>query len=157
MPYTETGAAFSDCGTYRYLLTRTWDASLDRITWIGLNPSVADTDQDDRTIGRIVDFSHRWGFGGLDMLNAFAFRSTFPVQMKAASDPVGPENDEYTRRYCAAPRVVVAAWGADGALRGRHGELVSLVPNLMCLRKTKHGYPWHPLYLPGDTRIIPLS
>ena len=157
LPYTETSAVFSDCGAYRYLLSRTWDDSLERITWIGLNPSVADADQDDRTIGRIVDFSNRWGFGGLDMLNAFAFRSTFPKQMQAAADPVGPENDAFIQRYCAAPRTVVAAWGVGGAFAGRHGDLVALLPNLECLTKTKHGFPGHPLYVRGDAERISLA
>ncbi|HDR1569813.1 TPA: DUF1643 domain-containing protein, partial [Pasteurella multocida] len=69
-------AIFSDCGTYRYVLWRIWDTLLPRITFIGLNPSTADESNDDPTIRRCINFAKKWGYGGIYMVNLFAYRST---------------------------------------------------------------------------------
>ena len=37
-------------GNYRYLLGRKWDANLPQVTFVMLNPSTADHQQDDRTL-----------------------------------------------------------------------------------------------------------
>ena len=82
------------------------------IAFIGLNPSTADEINDDPTIRRCIGFARRWGFGGMYMLNVFAYRSTNPRELRAATDPVGPRNDAAlltTSRRCD---MVVACWGA---------------------------------------------
>ena len=52
--------------------------------------------------------------------------------------------------------LVVAAWGADGAFRGR-GERVAArltrVAPLFCLGQTQTGHPRHPLYLPKTAAL----
>ena len=45
-------AIISECGTYRYLLQRFWDARLESLNFIMLNPSTADAMKDDPTIRR---------------------------------------------------------------------------------------------------------
>ena len=110
----DNGAELSDCGLYRYLLTRTWDAQCERVVFIGLNPSTADATEDDPTIRRIIGFARSWGYGGVDMLNLFAFRATDPSDLKAAVDPVGPKNDRYLAEYTSRSHATVAAWGVHG-------------------------------------------
>ena len=149
--YTGWGAEFSDCGAYRYRLTRTWDAERPRIAFIGLNPSTADATQDDPTIRRIVSFARDWGYGGVDMLNLFAFRATDPRDMKAAADPVGPENDRTLVAVAGQSDVTVAAWGVHGAHQGREARIAGALGDLSCLGTTQAGHPRHPLYLRRDT------
>ena len=60
------------------------------------------------------------------MTNLFAYRATLPEVMKATSDPVGPDNDEYLRALAADAGVVVAAWGANGTHKGRDAEVREL-------------------------------
>ena len=43
-------ALMSNCGQYRYELTRIWDPSRSVLTWCLLNPSTADAKIDDHTI-----------------------------------------------------------------------------------------------------------
>jgi len=43
-------AHISDCGRYRYSLTRVWDPGLPRATFCMLNPSKADAKVDDHTV-----------------------------------------------------------------------------------------------------------
>src|SRR4051794_1235729 len=95
----ETGpAVLSDDRVYRYSLSRTWSPTKGAVTFIGLNPSTADENELDPTLRRIVGFAHAWGYGTFHMANLFAFRATDPVAMRAAPEPVGPDNDEHLLR-----------------------------------------------------------
>jgi len=144
----------SPCRTYRYTLWREWLGGEGYALFIGLNPSTADEVEDDRTIRRCISFAQRWGYGALCMTNLFAFRTVSPEIMKAASDPVGPENNAHLVAAAAGASVVVAAWGVDGAFKGRDREVRALLPRLHYLQLTKDGHPSHPLYLPASLRPL---
>ncbi len=107
------GAELSPCQKYRYALWRRWSATPETnlLVFIGLNPSTADAINDDPTIRRCIGFAKSFGFGGVMMLNAYAFRATKPALMKKAADPNGPLNDETLRQYGNAAAMVIAAWG----------------------------------------------
>lgn len=89
------------------------------------------------------------------MTNLFAYRATDPVVMKAAPEPVGPENDLVLRELARKAGVVVAAWGTHGAHRGRAQAVRLMLPGLHYLRLTKDGHPAHPLYLPASLTPAP--
>lgn len=142
------GAIISDCEQYRYALWRIWDKEKGIATFICLNPSTADHEKDDNTATRCINYAMDWGYGGLCMGNLFAFRATEPKDMKSAVDPVGPENDSYLKKICSRSVVIVAGWGADGGYKNRDKHVLKLIPEkIHCLKLTKHGFPWHPLYL----------
>lgn len=143
-------AVISPCGQYRYVLTRTWDAGLPYVAFVGLNPSTADATNDDATIRKCVRYAQGWGYGGLAMLNCFAFRATDPRVMKRAADPIGPENDFYLRQFAGDARTVIASWGGHAEHMARGAAVRNMLPRLKCLWLTKDGFPGHPLYLPGD-------
>jgi len=107
---------------------------------------------DDPTIRRCIGFAKAWGFGGMVMLNLFAFRATDPKNMMAASDPVGPDNDATLAEHIAGSDLAVAAWGAGGWYRGRGPFIHEVYPHLQMLKLTKGGHPSHPLYLPKTLR-----
>ncbi len=88
-------ACSSRCSHYRYSLSRTWNESLQRIVFIGLNPSTADAQHDDPTVRRCIGFARRWGYGGLTLVNLFAYRTTEPAELKEVDDPVGLDNDRW--------------------------------------------------------------
>lgn len=157
LPYRSMGAEISDDGRYRYSLTRVWDDG-DTVAFIGLNPSTADAMKDDPTIRRCVGFAQRWGFGGLVMLNLFAFRATDPKEMvKQVGAAIGPENDKHLTQWAKVCPVMVAAWGTQGAFFTRNKQVVSLIVgagmSLHCFGKTDLGFPKHPLYLPNDAAL----
>lgn len=159
------GAVFSPDRRYRYALYRTWDVSRPPTLWVLLNPSTADETRDDPTIRRCIGFSRRWGDGGVVIVNIFAMRSTDPFALRLVQDPTGrPENDAYIASARVRSARVVAGWGAiqrlgkDLAIR----ELEVLAKGIlghpdriMCLGKTKRGDPRHPLYVRGDTPLVP--
>lgn len=153
------GAEIGPCGTWRYRLTRSWDSGLPRMCWIMLNPSTADAEQDDPTIRRCIDFTRRWGYGGLVVGNLYALRATDPAQLAAHPDPVGPENNEYLRAMAADSAMVVCAWGAHPMATRRSAQVRIMLAEagvqLWCLGTTRSGAPRHPLYVPASTALVP--
>src|SRR5262249_54294569 len=91
----ENNAVISDCGKYRYVLTRQTGAEVRSATFVMLNPSTADATLDDPTIRKCIGFAKNWRCGRLVVLNLFAFRATDPEVMKAEADAVGPENKSW--------------------------------------------------------------
>ena len=145
-------ANFSRCRRYRYALWRQWGETRDYALIIGLNPSTADHRQDDPTIRRCMGFARDWGYSRLCVANLFAFRATYPKDLKAAPDPVGPANDKWLRRLISDADCVVAAWGNDGALLQRSRAVRAMCDNWQVLRVNHSGEPAHPLYLPARLR-----
>lgn len=148
---TEFVAATADIrGDYRYRLTRVWDAALPLITFVLLNPSTADAEQLDPTLRRCVGFAKREGFGGILILNLYAFRTRDPKLMLAAVDPIGPDND---RVLASASGTVVAGWGTNADAK-RVKRALELLPRLHALGVTKDGHPRHPLYVHAAAPLI---
>jgi len=158
-----SSAYFSPCGQYRYTLHRRWDATLPTLVWIMLNPSTADAQTDDRTIRRCIGFARGWRYGGIGVVNLFAFRATDPANLPANADQaIGPDNDRHIARAAAAA-TVMCAWGVRGSQFGRDQQVLRLLAAAGCasvltLGTTKAGHPRHPLYVPGDvlpTKYVP--
>lgn len=150
-------AAFCPCRTYRYSLSRVWNPGLPSIMFVGLNPSTADEREDDPTVRRCVGFARQWNFGGLTLVNLFAYRSTDPTGLLEADDPVGPGNDEHILARARAVDRIVLAWGTKGTLLGRDKHVLRLLPAAHCLGVTKNGHPKHPLYLAANTGVRPFG
>ena len=146
MKIIKKSAVISPCKKYRYSLSRAWDINQKIILFIGLNPSTADERNDDPTIRRCLFYASKWGFGGLIMVNLFAYRATLPKDLKNAKHPVGDDNNQFIiNAHNEASRTIVA-WGNDGSLYNRDIEVLDIISNPMCLNKNKTGQPAHPLY-----------
>lgn len=162
-PNRETWAALlSDDQLYRYWLVRDWGHGM-RATFVMLNPSTADENSDDATIRKCRGFAQRWNCTGFVVVNLYAFRARHPADMRAAADPVGPDNDHHIRQAAwnatnkGAP--VVAAWGAnESGPRGQEVLAMLLEQGLpvQCFGLTKSGQPLHPLTLPYSTELRPV-
>jgi hypothetical protein len=131
-PAVVKDAGISDCGNYRYWLTRTWDAKRPFLGWVMLNPSTADAD-------------------------IYALRSTDPKALLTHPDPVGPENDDELALAAYNEPVTMLAWGAN-APTTRAAHVARLLwmrsqihgTRLAVLGWTKAGAPAHPLYVRAD-------
>jgi hypothetical protein len=141
---------------YRYTLVRTWNYSKPPIVFIGLNPSVADEQHDDRTVRKCISIARWKGFGTLIMLNAFAYRSTDPYGLYTAKEPIGQLNNEWIEYICTCSETVVIAWSNHAMYRNRHYKLLELLKGipLYCLGVNTNGTPKHPLYMPTNTPLI---
>ena len=164
------GAKFSEDGKYRYELTRVWDDRQPLVIWIMLNPSTADAMKDDATIRRCIGFAKRWGFGGIVVLNLFAYRSTNPSKLLKVKDPVGPDNDSFILKWCRPEfgahlrTKIVFAWGDNAILKKTkriHGVhyIVKDAAIPLCvsiLGRTQNGQPRHPVRLSYKTKLADL-
>ena len=149
-------AAFDASGRYRFSLRRIWNGRKGCVVFIMLNPSSADAVRDDSTIRRCVGFARTWGFGSLEVLNLFAYRTPFPSLLRRTADPVGAGNDAYLIRAARRGDRVVAAWGNGGKWLDRERAVARLLApyvEFVCLGQTLQGAPRHPLYLPSRARL----
>ncbi len=121
--------------------------------WIGLNPSIANEAQLDPTLRRIRAFSAAWGYNGFIVTNLFGLVSANPDRLYTEADPVGSENDRYILDAARQTEKIVAAWGASGGNQGRCAAVLKMLSEfeLLCLKKTKDGFPIHPLYVASAT------
>lgn len=51
-------AIFSECSRWRWWLTRIWDDSLPMAALIGMNPSIANATENDRTVRKAIHFDN---------------------------------------------------------------------------------------------------
>lgn len=152
---TARWAAFSPCRKWRYALAIIWDADLPPLIFFMLNPSTADAMKNDPTVTRCERRARALGFGGVVVINIFAFRATDPADMKKEADPVGPRNDEWIMAALRTAKItggeVICAWGTHGHHMTRDTDCIALIfktrmrPKILEL--TKHGFPKHPLYV----------
>ncbi len=157
--------SFSPCRRYRYFLSRYLKEISDEqgrigpirsVTFILLNPSTADEQQDDPTVRRCMGYARRWDMHFLYVVNLFAFRSTDPGRLEEVDDPVGWHNDASILSACQPTRmdggVIIAGWGVHGKILNRDREIHRLLHDfdVKCLGVNEDGTPSHPLYLKGD-------
>lgn len=153
-------------GNYRYSLRRTWSSGK-TLTVIGLNPSTSDGLKDDHTIRVLMNYGKRLKFGGLLMLNLFAWRATRPNDLfKAAKkhDIIGPCNDFAFLKLSiieADSPFVFAAWSQHGLTRGRefarYMGLEWCIHNLKAFAINRDGSPHHPSRLKLQSAISPYT
>jgi len=147
---TPSGAQFSRCRRWRYLLWRRWDEKRPVANFLMLNPSTADEFKLDPSCTRARNYAERWGYGGLIVTNIFGWRATDPKAMRSVKDPVGRANDAAIVRAAKEAAIVVCAWGTHGEHMDRGARVIELLKaiQLHSLRVTAGGHPCHPLYLP---------
>lgn len=154
-------AIFANDRRHRALLRIVWDENKTLVAFVGLNPSTADEFADDPTIRRVKGFASRWGYGGILMVNLFAFRATDPRALLSAEDPIGPWEDVGRQLAFHNPSTVVACWGAHGKLLNRGAIVAAQISRhfggsrFMCFGKNADGSPKHPLYLRSDASLVP--
>jgi hypothetical protein len=160
------GAEISDCGLYRYWLTRSWIQAGEQprvMTFCLLNPSTADAMLDDPTVRRCVGFAQREGCNALRIVNLYALRSTDPQTLWSVPDPVGPRNSQALQETMTSSRLFVCGWGRharpDGLKHLRwalsHADQCGFTMRLHCLGTNKDGSPKHPLYIKADQPLVP--
>lgn len=149
-------AVFDSSGEYRYWLQRKWDDLKAKVSFIMLNPSVADSEWDDRAVQRCIFFARNWGFGSVEIVNLFAYQTESPKILKSVMEPIGKDNDKYILETLKNADIIIAAWGNDGAFRNRYKEILTLVQDydLHCMGITAESQPKYPARLSNDTRYF---
>jgi hypothetical protein len=156
---SSAGAVFSDCERYRFRLWRVWDTSKPKVCFAMLNPSVANELILDPTVSRCQKRAQALGYGGFEVVNIFALRSTDPRALYDAIDPFGKENLEAIAEAVIDCEIAICAWGSHGKLFGL-GKFIQEWLTFFFPEKTRYlklnsdGSPTHPLYLPYSLKPV---
>lgn len=141
MDYLIKGATINS--SHRYFISRIWDLELPTCCFIGLNPSTGDATTDDPIIHQCVSFANSHGFGGIEMVNLFPYRSISldTIRMREPEPEIDEQN--YTAITAAIGRseTVIACWGDGGSCRGTGEKILADFPGLLCVGLTPAGQP----------------
>jgi hypothetical protein len=160
----EKDAVISKDGKYRYQLTRRWSQVMPMVAFLLFNPSTADASTDDATIRKAMGFASRWDYGGIVVLNLFAYRSRNPDSLGYVDDPVGVDNDWTIMQALDDVSALICAWGCAQYMRSMERQqrkrallhsIHKLHPGLamQCLGMGVTGEPYHPLMLAYKTEL----
>lgn len=178
---TKGAATMSPCGRYRWTLTRSWDKRPSLVV-VMFNPSTADAREDDPTIRLLCHIASHHGYGAIEVVNGIPLRSPTPtgaVAMTLWEDARDwdsrdrlQDNVATIRKAVANPAAggVLLAWGALAArcpawfdhVLEQISEALPPGRQLLCLGRTKDGFPLHPLArgrmkVRPDAPLIPWS
>ena len=127
-----------------------------------MNPSTADHTKNDPTILKVIRYSKKWGYGGVLVLNIYAFRSSKPENLpQELSKAVGQSNDWWIKtifEFAVRKDIpVVCAWGVKHQKRGCQVRALADEAglHLMCLELALNAEPKHPRFLSEDLRPRP--
>jgi hypothetical protein len=173
-------ARLSECGAYRFTLTRKWDERPMLLVAM-FNPSEADHQVDDPTITMVCHIAAHNGYGGIVVVNGIPLRSSTPDEPVRLTNHWDTLHEWHYRdrlhqnlgiitAEVERAGAVLLAWGAladrcadwfDNVLDEIECALPEGVP-LLCLGKTGGGYPLHPLArgklkVPKDAKLLPWS
>ena len=102
-------AVISKCGLHRYLLER--ESRVKPLVFVMLNPSKADAEPDDPTIGLQKLRQRPWVYR-YSRCKPLCLQGNNPVELGTAKDPVGIDNDAYILKVCKDSDVC-CAWDAN--------------------------------------------
>ncbi|MBW3041499.1 DUF1643 domain-containing protein [Prochlorococcus marinus] len=167
---------FSECRSYRWILKRELLTGDKTLVFIGLNPSQANSVNNDMTLIRIINFCSRWNYKNIYVINLFGLISKFPSQLSKSKDPIGDNNDLITLKVLEFWRKNIncdlwLGWGDKGQLNSRDQVVLKLIKNLSYLNSneknhsqrvfslglSKKGNPRHPLYMPNESFLRPFD
>ena len=146
------------------------------MVFIGLNPSKANSINNDRTLVRIINFCSRWNYKKVYIINLFGLISKSPLQLLESKDPVGNNNDFIILKVLDFWSENIncdlwLGWGDKGQLYRRDRIVLNLIKNLsnmnskennqskriLSLGFSKKGNPRHPLYMPNESLLKPFD
>ena len=138
--------------------------------FIGLNPSKANSSNNDKTLLRIINFCSTWNYKNIYIINLFGLIAKSPIQLSKSNDPIGKNNDLITLKSLEFWREdnncdLWLGLGDKGQLKGRDRKILKLIKNLsnfksneksyskrvLTLGLSKKGNPRHPLYMPNQS------
>lgn len=107
-----TQAVFSDDNTKRYLLKKTWNTELPKLTIIMLAPSIASGVELDSTTSLVLNNASALGFGSVSIVNLFATLGDFSL---STDEPEDAENIDAIADAAQSADVIIYAPGVGKA------------------------------------------
>jgi hypothetical protein len=151
--------------SYRYRLdVSTLIQSSRELAIVQLNPSTANGEKSDPTIGKVSKWAKQNRFGNVRFLNLFAFRAPDPDQLigKPYEILVGPRNDAVSQVVLRSADTIVVAWGqVNDAIDSHYKRRLSSLNQLLGAKQihavgepVAGTYPRHGLMWNGNNRTL---
>ncbi len=131
------------------------------LLFVLLNPSTANEFENDPTVSRCIKRARRMGFGGVEVCNLYALRSTEPSALyNFGVDTIGAENLPEIVAAAQICSTAIVGWGIHGekVLRLWPLEIMKTLRRFIeptALGINKDGSPVHPLYVSYNTEPKP--
>ena len=151
---------------YRYILGTRGKKPL---ICVGINPSTAAPDALDPTLQSAQRIALANGYDSFLMFNVYAQRATRPDDMEKALNPLLHEENRKAFRYLLSLSDHPAVWAAWGNIILKRDYLMDCMRDFAADGQAvgaqwytagpllKSGQPHHPLYLKGDTKLLPFD
>ena len=136
---------------------------------VGINPSTAGPDDLDPTLKSAQRIAHANGYDSFLMFNVYAQRATRPDDMEPALNPALHAENRKAFRYLLSLSDQPAVWAAWGNIIMKRYYLMECMRDFAADGQAvgarwytagpllKSGHPHHPLYLKGDTKLVPFD
>jgi hypothetical protein len=154
------GDAYFPQPNHRLWLTRSWEGdAVGNVLHIGMNPSLAGADRDDRTVRKDQEFTKRMGFCRMVKCNVGTFISTDPRGVPESSAACHPDNVKTILHWAALSCRIVVATGKPpdpllSAARLLFKRLKLEGYKMECFGLTKDHWPKHSSRLAYAARLV---
>ncbi|WP_052646720.1 DUF1643 domain-containing protein [Paenibacillus terrae] len=156
----ESTAVMADNYQYRYRLTRIWDRKKEVVGVIMLNPSKANSLKTDNTIMNLTNYLIEKGYGGVDIVNMYAYMCRDPKKLKHRDQSFEALNNDYITQVADKRNIFIIAWRHKENIRRKREIENLLLPyasKLRCFEDNEGKSPRHPLHISDKWKIVPYS
>ncbi len=169
---TKISCFISQCQRYRWELNLNISESNKKLIFIGLNPSLSDTNYLDNTTKKIIRISKNHNYGNVKIINLFGLISKDPKILFHHKNPIGIHANKTiidSLNYWSSDIKchIWMGWGNNGYLFNRNKYVYRLLKQYFCLKrnifinplgpllikKTKLNNPIHPLYCKDNSKL----
>lgn len=153
----ESNAVMADNDHYRYRLTRIWDTSKEVVGVIMLNPSKATSLKSDQTIMNLINYLVDKEYGGVDIVNMYAYMCRDPKQLKYRDQTFELLNNDYITKVAHERNIFIIAWRHKENIRRKREIETLLLPyasKLKCFEDKEGKSPRHPLLISDEWKIV---
>ncbi|MCG7337162.1 DUF1643 domain-containing protein [Sporosarcina sp. ACRSM] len=123
----KTKAIYSEYQNYRYSLTKIWDEDKPKAAFIGINPSDATELLMDKTVMNLTNYLIQNGYGQVEIVNLFAYRSKKQDGLKNRKENDELHNVEFIRKALEDSQLIIVGWGRDADGKAKYKEAINNV------------------------------
>ena len=138
--FYERNCLISKSKEYRWSLSYKISKSKKEIIFIGLNPSLSDSEYIDNTTKKIIKICIKNNYGKLKIINLFALISKTPNKLLTHKRPVGYLNNEFivkSLKYWSENNSchLWLGWGNNGTILKRNQKISKKILNFYSAKK----------------------
>ncbi len=159
--YIERSCLISANKKYRWSLSFKITKSKKQIIFIGLNPSLSDSNFIDNTTRKIIKICKNYNYGNLKIINLFALISKNPYELLIHKEPVGYLNNKFINKslkYWSEDKNchLWLGWGNNGIFFNRNKKIYKKILNSYSIKKDNFEYPLGPLFIKKTKKQNPI-